>query len=144
MSLPSYLMLLSDGALHDTRSADWSRQRPLRPVYSRHLPTIRTVCELKACLRAGPYVDGGYPVYFLLSDGETLSFQAARECFREVTHALRNETRDGWRITALCVNYEETGLRCAHTGEAIECAYAPLRRVQYVVPHSYPVARMTR
>jgi hypothetical protein len=31
---------------------------------------------------------------------------------------------DGWNVTAIAVNWEDTDLYCSHCGEQIEAAYA--------------------
>ncbi len=99
---------------------------PIRTNYSQHHREIRSVADLKATLRAGPFAwPGGYPLYFITSDGEALSFEAARAEFRLLCAAIReNDTRGGWHVCACEVNYEDGDLVCAHTGKAIESAYA--------------------
>ena len=81
--------------------------------------------ELKQALRAGPYAwPGGYPLYFITSDGEPLSFAAVRENYRQVLDAMRHGNRDGWGVVAITANWEDGELYCAHTGERIPSAYA--------------------
>lgn len=88
--------------------------------------TTRQFCE---ALRAGPYAwPGGYPCYFLLSDGETLSFKAAREEIRLVIGAIIDGRENphetsGWRVVAVDINWEDEDMVCAHSGERIESAY---------------------
>jgi hypothetical protein len=86
---------------------------------------INTVKDLKQALRNGPYAwPGGYPLYFITSDGAALSFKAVRENFRCVIWSIKNKVNDGWRVQAMDVNYEDNELYCDHTGEKIESAYA--------------------
>lgn len=93
----------------------------------RHYPTIKTVAELKATLRAGAFTgQGGYPMYFLADDGEALSFAAVRDNLANVMAAIQAGVRDGWRVTACDVNWEDGELCCAHTGNRILSAYAEL------------------
>ena len=84
-----------------------------------------TTKDLKSALRAGPYAwPGGYPLFFVTSDGAALSFAAVREQYRSVLHSIRHASNDGWRVVAVEVNYEDPALYCDHTGERIESAYA--------------------
>lgn len=90
---------------------------------------ILTVSDLRKAFRHGPYAwPGGYPCYFVMADGEALSFKAARENRRLLLEALANRLKgwqdDGWQPVALEVNWEEPDLFCAHTGERIESAHA--------------------
>ena len=113
-----------DGALHDTRVANWSSP-PLRANYQRHHTTIETVADFKATLRAGPYAwPGGYPLYFITSDGAALSFTAARDEYRLIVLSSQEKAGDGWQIVACDVNYEDSDLVCDHTGQPIESAYS--------------------
>lgn len=125
MTLPSHLFVSStDGGLYDCRIANWSSLPPLRAPYVRHCRTIETVADFKATLRAGQSTDlGGYPLYFLCSDGESLSFEAARENARTIMDSIANRHSDGWRVVACDVNYEDSEMRCAHTGKRIPSAY---------------------
>lgn len=125
MTLPTHLFVTSqDGALFDCRVADWHRKAPLRAVFSRHYRTIETVAEFKACLRAGKSTDlGGYPLFFLCHDGESLSFEAARENVKTIMDSIANRHSDGWRVVGCDVNYEDSEMVCAHTGKRIPSAY---------------------
>ena len=89
---------------------------------------IKNSKDLKNALRAGPYAwPGGYPVYFIASDGEALSFKAVKENYREVLRAVRDNygwrVDSGWRVIAVDVNWGEYDWYCAHSGERIESAY---------------------
>ena len=114
-----------DGALYDTRLANWSAARPLRPDYRRTFARIDTAAQLKATLRAGAYAwPGGYPLYFITSDGAALSFAAVRRELRQVLQAIAdNDTLSGWRVCACDINWEDSELTCDHTGKRIESAY---------------------
>ena len=86
---------------------------------------INTVKDLKQALRNGPYTwPGGYPLYFITSDGAALSFKAVRENLRCVIWSIKNKVNDGWRVQAMAINYEDNELYCDHTGEKIESAYS--------------------
>jgi hypothetical protein len=113
-----------DGALYDTRADGWSRSPPLRPLYRYHKREIRTVAEFKATLRAGPAAwPGGYPLYFITSDGAALSFESARAEFRLIADSIQGGHSDGWRVVACDINFEDSTLVCDHSGERIESAY---------------------
>ena len=88
------------------------------------MATIKTVEQFREALDAGPYAwPGGYPVYFLTHDGETLSFKAAQEHADDIADSIREDMRDSWRVVAHDVNWEDEDMTCAHTGAAIESAY---------------------
>jgi hypothetical protein len=88
------------------------------------------LADIKEALRNGPYAwPGGYPMYFVASDGDPLSFEAVRECWREVVgahldYASYLREHSGWRIVGVDVNWEDPDLYCAHSNERIESAYA--------------------
>jgi hypothetical protein len=86
---------------------------------------INSISDFRKAMRHGPYAwPGGYPCYFVLSDGEALSFKGVKQILRDVLEAIRD--KDDWcgyRVIGLDVNWEDTGLFCAQTGEAIESAY---------------------
>jgi hypothetical protein len=85
-----------------------------------------TLAEIKTHLRNGPYAwPGGYPMYFVTSDGAALSFKAVRKEWRYIVDAhLRDDKRCGWHIAGADINWEDPDLFCDHTGERIESAYA--------------------
>lgn len=93
---------------------------------------IRTIADFRAAMRGGPYAwPGGYPRYFALSDGDVLSFAAARDNRRKILEALvayrsMNESeRSGWRPVGIEINWEDNDMICAHSGDQIGCAYPP-------------------
>lgn len=129
--LPVHLMVSDiDGALHDTRIPDWS-STPLRRRYRGQFDggEISGAVTFKAALRAGAFTDlGGYPLYFVMSDGEALSYEAARGNARPIFEALENKRKTGfrgdcWLPVAVAVNYEDSDLVCSHTGDKIPSAY---------------------
>jgi hypothetical protein len=90
-----------------------------------------TLSELKAALRSGPYAwPGGYPIYFVMCDGEAMAFSAVRAEFRRICREYFDAEKPGaWRdsgwLPAACdVNWEDGELYCAHTNQRIESAYA--------------------
>jgi hypothetical protein len=84
-----------------------------------------TLLEIKMELRRGRYAwPGGYPKFFVMGDGEALSFEAARAEWKQIVRArMWNNRRDQWWIEGVDVNWEDTALICAHTGTKIESAY---------------------
>jgi len=125
MPLPSHLFCSDiEGALYDVRQDNWSLRRPLRAKYQRTLPRINTVADLKATLRAGAYAwPGGYPLYFVADDGAALSFDSVKENLPQVISSIRHGVRDGWRVVACEINWEDNDLTCEHSGKPIEAAY---------------------
>ena len=84
-----------------------------------------TTRQLKETLRQGPYAwPGGYPIYFITSDGGALSFESVKRNFRSVLDSMRSGTDDGWRVVAVEANWEDPELYCDHSGERIPSAYA--------------------
>ncbi len=86
---------------------------------------IKTISDFRRAVRSGPYAwPGGYPLYFIASDGEALSFKAAKDERRNILEAIRDQDDSGWRVVGLEINYEDGELFCAHTNERIPSAYA--------------------
>lgn len=111
-----------------TSSGDLCRDTSAAPVvrerFAFHYGSIETGAALRATLRAGPYAwPGGYPLYFITSDGAALSFDAVRENFAQCIRAIRDHNNDGWRIVACDVNYEDNELTCDHSGAHIPSAF---------------------
>ena len=86
---------------------------------------IKSVDQFTKALDYGPYAwPGGYPLYFICSDGEALSFSAAKENKDLIIDSIKSQSNDGWRVTAIDINWEDANLICAHTGDRIPSAYA--------------------
>lgn len=87
---------------------------------------IENTKDLKTALREGPYAwPGGYPVYFITSDGAALSFAAVRSEYRQILRAIKDhDNRSGWHVCACDINWEEAHLYCDHTGDHIPSAYS--------------------
>jgi hypothetical protein len=85
---------------------------------------INKPSDFGRALKQGPFAwPGGYPLYFVCSDGEPLSFKAAREHASLICQAIRDKDRSGWQVIGADVNWEDPSLTCAHTGKPIESAY---------------------
>ncbi len=86
---------------------------------------INSVSEFRRAYHAGPYAwPGGYPCYFITSDGAALSYKAAKTERRNILEAIAHKQNDGWRVVGVDINWEDSELYCDHTGERIESAYA--------------------
>jgi hypothetical protein len=86
---------------------------------------VYTISDFRRDMRRGPYAwPGGYPVYFVMSDGEALSFKAARENRRLILEAIRDqEDRSGWRIVGAGINWDDNDLWCVDSNARILSAY---------------------
>lgn len=85
---------------------------------------INSVSDFRRIYRQGPFAwPGGYPLYFVTSDGAALSFNAARYNRRAILHAIAHNLRDGWQVIGVEINWEDDGLMCDDTGELIPSAY---------------------
>ena len=73
-----------------------------------------------------PYAwPGGYPRFFVCSDGAAISFKTAQQQRWQIRHAIRaNDRTTGWQVVGCVINWENPALYCDHTGERIESAYA--------------------
>lgn len=85
---------------------------------------IKTLSDFRAAMRNGPYAwPGGYPLYFITNDGAALSFKAAKDNARSIIESIAHNARDGWRVVACDVNWEDDSLLCDATFEQIPSAY---------------------
>lgn len=118
------LMITSDGNLFNTSKPNWYKLPPLREKYCYHFREIKTVAQLKATLRNGSTTGfGGYPLYFITSDGAALSFDSAIKNFKNIVDSIKNNHSDGWRVVACDVNWENDDLYCDHNNQKIDSAY---------------------
>jgi len=84
---------------------------------------MMTIKELKTAIRNGAYTDiGGYPLYFVMYDGEAMSFDAVRDNFRHIIRAIKYDGFKDWIPVGVAINWEEE-LYCAQTNERIDSAY---------------------
>lgn len=85
---------------------------------------INTISDFRAAARQGAYTfPGGYPLFYITSDGATLSVEAVKSERRQIIDSIANDHNDGWRVVALGINYEDQNLYCDHTGEPIPSAH---------------------
>ena len=121
---PNHLFVGSYGHLRDTRVEHWESKPPLRRRYKCIYGRIENTAQLKATLRHGKYAwPGGYPLYFITSDGCALSFETVRAELRNVIDSIKRKINDGWRVIGCDVNWEDADLVDDHTGNPIESAY---------------------
>jgi hypothetical protein len=66
---------------------------------------------------------GGYPMFFVCSDGGCLCHKCAQDNVRIIADSIDNDCHDGWRVEAHTVNWEDTELMCDNCNEKIESAY---------------------
>lgn len=86
---------------------------------------INSISDFRRAMRHGPYAwPGGYPMFFITSDGAALSFEAARSRRRSILEAIQQSSNDGWQVIGMQINWEDPELHCDHTGKRIESAYA--------------------
>lgn len=84
-----------------------------------------TVTDFNAQLDAGAFAwPGGYPLYFITSDGDTMSFDYAKANANLIRVAIAEDSNDGWRVIGCDVNWEDPTLYCCGNGARIESAYA--------------------
>ena len=99
--------------------------KTIRPNFARTYGKIETGQQLCSTLRAGEYAwPGGYPMYFVTSDGAAMHFECVKENLYSVIDSIRRDISDGWKVIGTDINYEDGDLTCDHCNERIESAYA--------------------
>lgn len=109
----------------------------LNTMLSYHHRKIDSVRDLLETLKAGPYAwPGGYPLYFITHDGDTLSFDGVKDY--GIPESCR-DIRDEWfcRIVACDVNWEDPYMICAQTNEPIESAYGDPDETNDIIDQAY-------
>lgn len=88
---------------------------------ARHHANITTGREFRESLRAGPYAwPGGYALALVMSDGELLCFDCARDEGAQIIRAIRMQSRCGWRAVGVTsLEGAECSEYCAHCGKVI-------------------------
>tara|TARA_Y100000310_G_scaffold330958_2_gene403649 strand:+ start:601 stop:867 length:267 start_codon:yes stop_codon:yes gene_type:complete len=86
---------------------------------------INSTIDFRQAVRRGPYAwPGGYPIYFVMDDGESFCFSCAKSESKYIVNSINNKDNDGWRVTGADINWEDEDLYCAHCCDKIESAYA--------------------
>jgi hypothetical protein len=85
--------------------------------------------NVKRAIREPFSFPGGYPVYTVLTDGELLCPDCARENFRQVVASTKEAEKDGysdgWSASGIQVLWEGSEY-CAHCQKLLESAYGEL------------------
>ncbi len=66
---------------------------------------------------------GGYPMILIMSDGEVLCADCARNEYRLISQATRANDRGGWAAAAVDIHWEGPPEYCAHCNVGILSAY---------------------
>lgn len=83
-----------------------------------------SIPDFRRDYRLGQYAwPGGYPRFFVMDDGEALSWAAAKENRSQILHSIAFGINDGWRVVGVDINWEDGDLVCSHTNKRIETAY---------------------
>ncbi len=65
---------------------------------------------------------GGYPLFIILADGESLCVNCGKENLGLI--AIDTQPFGGsWRALGIDINWEDSALRCVHCSKLIESAY---------------------
>lgn len=85
---------------------------------------IEILHRVKQAIRQ-PYAwPGGYPLFVVMDDGESMSIDAARENWRQICRAAIGRNDRDWIPCDVQINWEDPELFCVHSGKRIESAYA--------------------
>lgn len=97
---------------------------PFRKNFKYTHQHIKSTTDFKATLRNGQYAwPGGYPLFFIMSDGAAMCFYCARKEAKQIISAMRDKWNTGWEVAACDINYEDNDCYCCHCDEKIESAY---------------------
>ena len=86
--------------------------------------TRERINQLKSIVRQ-PYAwPGGYPLFALMTDGESLCSDCCNAEYKSILSATRSDDKSsGWNLAGIEVNWEDSDLYCAHCGDVIQSAY---------------------
>lgn len=74
--------------------------------------TQYTATQFLKTLAQGPFAwPGGYPLFFITSDGESLSFETAEENKEQILDAIWEGDSSGWRVIGCEANWEDPSYR---------------------------------
>ena len=83
-----------------------------------------TKSDLQSFIRSNGFAwSGGYPCALLMSDGECIDAQSARENYRLIRRNMVNPSDRDWAPSTVFVHWEGEPLECAHSGRLIDSAY---------------------
>jgi len=66
---------------------------------------------------------GGYPIFYVCDDGGCLCPKCVNKEIEQIDESVKTNARDGWRVDAADINYEDANLYCDNCNEFIEAAY---------------------
>jgi hypothetical protein len=69
---------------------------------------------------------GGYPLFYLMCDGEALCPCCVNKEIWQVLEATFSDARYGWTLVGVAVNWEDVSLYCSQCGSRITSAYGEL------------------
>lgn len=67
---------------------------------------------------------GGYPLYYIVADGEALCPGCVNAEIKLIDAARFDLWDKQWRVIGVDANYEDVSLYCAHCNKQIPAAYA--------------------
>jgi hypothetical protein len=67
---------------------------------------------------------GGYPIFYITSDGAALCGKCVDDNMRLVLESTLEDARDGWAVVGADVNWEDASLHCENCNARIASAYA--------------------
>jgi hypothetical protein len=116
----SRFFVSSDGSMY----RDNNFSAPFRENFKYTHAHIKNPADFKATVRNGAYAwPGGYPMFFITSDGAALCFGCAKKEAWRIIRSIRERQNDGWRVERCDINYEDRDRYCDHCSERIESAY---------------------
>jgi len=68
---------------------------------------------------------GGYPMFLITSDGESLCCDCARKEYKQIFCSIKNDLSDGWKVIGHDINWEDL-MVCCHCNKEIDSAYDPI------------------
>jgi hypothetical protein len=66
---------------------------------------------------------GGYPMFAITNDGGCLCHKCVKDNYRIIRESQRDDSRDGWQVEAIDINWEDAELVCDNCNDTIEAAY---------------------
>jgi hypothetical protein len=85
--------------------------------------STNTLQSVRAFARQPYAFPGGYPIILIMVDGETICAKCARDNYRLISDATRNNSRDGWQAAGTDIHWEGEPLNCANCNATTESAY---------------------
>jgi hypothetical protein len=65
---------------------------------------------------------GGYPMYLIFTDGDSICIECARKEFKQICRDTKDKSGN-WEALGYDINWEDTDLYCCHCNNRIESAY---------------------